>query len=131
MKGRSCDRAGLQCRFGCISSRHSLLQVTSHPFLCEGIEEDFTLDRAGKDDELQRLIASSGKMLLLAKLLPKLRAEGHKVPTMLRHYAAQSRGCRVLVWNWIPARATSRFLKAHEKSIGPDGDELRPAFDVV
>ncbi len=57
-----------------------LSQVTSHPFLCEGIEEDFTLKRGeGKGDELQRLIASSGKMLLLAKLLPKLRAEGHKV----------------------------------------------------
>ena len=57
-------------------------QVTSHPFLCEGIEDDYVLTRsAGKDDELQRLIASSGKMLLLAKLLPKLRAEGHKVPS--------------------------------------------------
>ena len=68
-----------------------MLQVTSHPFLCEGIEEDFTLKRGeGKDDELQRLIASSGKMLLLAKLLPKLRAEGHKVPI---------KPCKSLLWH--------------------------------
>ena len=29
--------------------------------------------------ELQRLVQASGKMVLLDKLLPKLRAEGHKV----------------------------------------------------
>lgn len=29
--------------------------------------------------ELERLVAASGKMVLLNKLLPKLRAEGHKV----------------------------------------------------
>ena len=63
------------------------LQVTSHPFLCDGVEEDFMAKRgAAKDDELQRLIASSGKMLLLAKLLPKLRAEGHKVPMVCRSW---------------------------------------------
>jgi hypothetical protein len=28
---------------------------------------------------VQMLVGSSGKMLLLAKLLPKLRVEGHKV----------------------------------------------------
>ena len=31
--------------------------------------------------ELELLVQSSGKMLLLHKLLPKLKAEGHKVST--------------------------------------------------
>ena len=54
-------------------------QVTSHPFLCDGLEDDVAFKRAASgDSELQMLIGSSGKMLLLAKLLPKLRAEGHK-----------------------------------------------------
>lgn len=51
-------------------------------FLCNGLEEDFALNRHAAGDagtELDRLIQSSGKMLLLHKLLPKLKAEGHKV----------------------------------------------------
>ena len=34
---------------------------------------------AGTDDTLDALVHSSGKMLLLHKLLPKLRTEGRKV----------------------------------------------------
>ena len=53
-------------------------------FLCNGLEEDFALKRhaAGNvsvSSELDMLVQSSGKMLLLHKLLPKLKAEGHKV----------------------------------------------------
>ena len=51
-------------------------------FLCNGLEDDFGLKRHAAGDagsELDRLIQSSGKMLLLHKLLPKLKAEGHKV----------------------------------------------------
>ena len=65
------------------------LQVTSHPFLCDGLEEDIAFKRAAsKDSELQMLVGSSGKMLLLAKLLPKLRAEGHKVRVALSGWAS-------------------------------------------
>ena len=51
-------------------------------FLCNGLEDDFGLKRHAAGDagtELERLIQSSGKMLLLHKLLPKLKAEGHRV----------------------------------------------------
>ena len=51
-------------------------------FLCNGLEDDFGLKRHAAGDagtELERLIQSSGKMLLLHKLLPKLKTEGHRV----------------------------------------------------
>ena len=51
-------------------------------FLCNGLEEDFAVKRHAAGDagsELDLLVHSSGKMLLLHKLLPKLKAEGHKV----------------------------------------------------
>ena len=56
--------------------------VLALQFLCNGLEEDFALKRhtAGNaGTELDLLVQSSGKMLLLHKLLPKLRSEGHKV----------------------------------------------------
>ena len=51
-------------------------------FLCQGVEDHVTLQHAMQGQqlpELQRLVQASGKMVLLDKLLPKLRAEGHKV----------------------------------------------------
>ncbi|KAL0028186.1 hypothetical protein WJX79_000439 [Trebouxia sp. C0005] len=59
-----------------------LRKVCCHPFLCNGLEEDFAVKRHAAGDagsELDLLVQSSGKMLLLHKLLPKLKAEGHKV----------------------------------------------------
>ena len=51
-------------------------------FLCNGLEEDFAMKRhavGSAGSELDLLVQSSGKMLLLHKLLPKLKDEGHKV----------------------------------------------------
>ena len=51
-------------------------------FLCRGLEDHvaFEQQRAGQQlPELEQLVQASGKMVLLNKLLPKLRAEGHKV----------------------------------------------------
>ena len=51
-------------------------------FLCRGLEDHVTFEqqRAGQQlPELEQLVQASGKMVLLNKLLPKLRAEGHKV----------------------------------------------------
>eukprot|EP00854_Cymbomonas_tetramitiformis_P006879 gene6879-8213_t len=62
-----------------------LRKVCNHPFLCSGLEEDFTAKRAaaagGRDglDTTQMYVDSSGKMVLLDKLLPKLKEGGHKV----------------------------------------------------
>ena len=73
-----------------------LRKCCNHPFLLDGVEqrenerqhaellENGNLDGKSKD-ELQHMISemgyiqSSGKMVLLDKLLPKLRQEGHKV----------------------------------------------------
>jgi hypothetical protein len=60
-------------------------------FLCDGLEEDMTSrweaaraaaaaeGAAGLHKEVEALTRASGKMLLLHKLLPKLRAEGRQV----------------------------------------------------
>ena len=50
-------------------------------FLCNGLEEDMALRRAmaqSTSDERELMERASGKMVLLAKLLPKLRAEGRR-----------------------------------------------------
>ncbi|CAK0786707.1 hypothetical protein CVIRNUC_009921 [Coccomyxa viridis] len=59
-----------------------LRKVCCHPFLCRGLEDYVTFEqqKAGQQlPELEQLVQASGKMVLLNKLLPKLRAEGHKV----------------------------------------------------
>ncbi|KAK9815748.1 hypothetical protein WJX72_008847 [[Myrmecia] bisecta] len=60
-----------------------LRKVCCHPYLCNGLEDDIALRRqaAGESgmSELDLLVQASGKMVLLHKLLPKLKAEGHKV----------------------------------------------------
>jgi SNF2 family DNA or RNA helicase len=59
-----------------------LRKVCCHPFLCDGLEDDVAARRRAAGlatDEISSLVQASGKMLLLHKLLPKLRSEGHKV----------------------------------------------------
>lgn len=61
-----------------------LRKVCCHPFLCDGIEDDYHERKAAagerhQRDQIESLVQSSGKMLLLHKLLPKLQKEGHKV----------------------------------------------------
>jgi len=60
-----------------------LRKVCCHPFLCDGLEADIAARRAANGlhsrDDVSALAESSGKMVLLHKLLPKLRSEGHKV----------------------------------------------------
>ncbi|KAK9835518.1 hypothetical protein WJX74_002180 [Apatococcus lobatus] len=61
-----------------------LRKVCCHPWLCNGLEDDMMMKRhqssgANPADTLDALVHSSGKMLLLHKLLPKLRGEGRKV----------------------------------------------------
>ncbi|KAF5833766.1 P-loop containing nucleoside triphosphate hydrolase protein [Dunaliella salina] len=76
-----------------------LRKLCCHPFLCEGLEEDITARRAlavsqaqqaGSSaaeqharlqqlSELEMLVRSCGKMVLLSKLLPRLREEGRRV----------------------------------------------------
>jgi hypothetical protein len=66
-----------------------LRKCCNHPFLINGIEETTTAaavenakegeDPMSTDAVYGRLIAASGKLVLLDKLLPKLRSDGHRV----------------------------------------------------
>ena len=65
-----------------------LRKVCNHPFLCDGVEEDYgkrMKDAAASAEspaplsELDLLVSACGKMQLLHKLLPKLREEKRKV----------------------------------------------------
>jgi len=57
-------------------------QVCNHPFQCNGFQDDFHqkwIAGGGNPNPTAQLVAASGKMVLLDKLLPKLKAGGHKV----------------------------------------------------
>ncbi|ETV98551.1 hypothetical protein, variant [Aphanomyces invadans] len=59
-----------------------LRKCCNHPFLIKGAEErELEALGAAPDPEklMQTTIQASGKMVLVSKLLPKLKAEGHKV----------------------------------------------------
>ncbi|KAL0970047.1 hypothetical protein UPYG_G00236430 [Umbra pygmaea] len=62
-----------------------LRKCCNHPFLVKGAEEMITaqlstvFDPHSPDFPLQTLVHSAGKLVLLDKLLPKLKAGGHKV----------------------------------------------------
>ena len=57
-----------------------LRKLCNHPLLIENAEQDMLSDvTAGQDVDHETLIRHCGKMVLLDILLPKLRAEGHKV----------------------------------------------------
>lgn len=63
-----------------------LRKCCNHPFLIRGAEKSIVAETQEKDPSsspdatlLQSMLNSSGKMVLLDKLLPKLRAQGHKV----------------------------------------------------
>jgi chromodomain-helicase-DNA-binding protein 1 len=55
-----------------------LKKTCNHPFLFESAEDNF---RGGDDDTLRavdRLVVTSGKMVLLDKLMTRLKATGHR-----------------------------------------------------
>jgi SNF2 family DNA or RNA helicase len=57
-----------------------LRKCCNHPYLLEGVEEMELRDVPPSPEEIHsRLIAASGKLVLIDKLLPRLRSENHKV----------------------------------------------------
>jgi SNF2 family DNA or RNA helicase len=56
-----------------------LRKVCSHPFLLPGVEDKETGGATTNEEFLKILIAASGKLVLVDKLLPKLKNTGHKV----------------------------------------------------
>ena len=56
-----------------------LRHCCNHPFLIKGVVDAEGLSGADDATWLSHLVSSSGKMLLLDKLLPHLQAQGHRV----------------------------------------------------
>lgn len=56
-----------------------LRKVCNHPFLIKGVEDRETIGKETNAEYFNALVESSGKMILLDKLLPKLKEGGHKV----------------------------------------------------
>ena len=52
-----------------------LKKAANHPYLFDGAENQTNSD----EDTLKGLVMSSGKMVLLDKLLARLRQDGHRV----------------------------------------------------
>ena len=55
-----------------------LRKLCNHPFLCRGMR-DTLVGGSTREEEIESLVTHSGKFVLVDKLLPKLRAGGHKV----------------------------------------------------
>jgi chromodomain-helicase-DNA-binding protein 7 len=67
------------------SSSHDRMQLRkccNHLFLLNGVEEEFRAKQLSSGEEMQEgdfLTKASGKLVLLDKLLPRLKEEGHRV----------------------------------------------------
>ena len=56
-----------------------LRHCCNHPFLIKGVVQAEGLEHADDDTWCERLVHSSGKLVLLDKLLPSLQRQGHRV----------------------------------------------------
>eukprot|EP00026_Physarum_polycephalum_P000102 Phypoly_transcript_00102.p1 GENE.Phypoly_transcript_00102~~Phypoly_transcript_00102.p1 ORF type:complete len:2164 (+),score=408.47 Phypoly_transcript_00102:294-6785(+) len=56
-----------------------LRKCCNHPYLIKGVEQNETEHLTSREQIYHKLIEASGKMVLIDKLLPKLKAGGHKV----------------------------------------------------
>ena len=68
MDGPSLNNLAMQLRKCC-----------NHLFLLRGVEEEFRRKQKSGMSELDFLVNGSGKLVLLDKLLPRLKEEGHRV----------------------------------------------------
>jgi chromodomain-helicase-DNA-binding protein 7 len=76
-----------------------LRKCCNHPFLLNGVEEDVReLERNSgeKSSEGDFLVKASGKLVLLDKLLPRLKADGHRVLIFSQFKVRRAR-CTVIV----------------------------------
>ncbi|KAF2862718.1 hypothetical protein K470DRAFT_227700 [Piedraia hortae CBS 480.64] len=56
-----------------------LKKASNHPFMFPGTEDRIVGDVATREDQLRALITTSGKMMLLDRLLTKMKKDGHRV----------------------------------------------------
>ena len=60
--------------------------------------------RGAEAQEIDRIVNASGKMVLLNKLLPKLRSEGHKVRAiffLVPSFAKHPHACMCCIHDWL------------------------------
>ena len=62
-----------------VNLQMELRKACNHPWLIKGVEDSDTNDLGEDQTFLDVLLKTSGKCVLLDKLLPKLKAEGHRV----------------------------------------------------
>ena len=62
-----------------VNLQMELRKACNHPFLIKGVEESLLAGPLADQTPLDQLLKASGKMVLLDKLLPKLKSEGHRV----------------------------------------------------
>ena len=62
-----------------VNLQMELRKACNHPWLIKGIEDADTADLSAEQTFLDVLLKTSGKCVLLDKLLPKLKSEGHRV----------------------------------------------------
>ena len=78
-----------------------LKKTCNHPFLFESAEEDY---RGGEDDlnAVDRLVVTSGKMVLLDKLMKRLKETGHRSALYQKalHKLLQGGACCHIVIHW-------------------------------
>ncbi|CAN0188476.1 unnamed protein product [Ectocarpus sp. 6 AP-2014] len=56
-----------------------LRKCCNHPFLISGVEDDVSQQLGGNKTSKEHLVKHSGKLVLLDKLLPRLKTQGHRV----------------------------------------------------
>ncbi|CAN0462881.1 unnamed protein product, partial [Ectocarpus sp. 12 AP-2014] len=56
-----------------------LRKCCNHPFLINGVEDDVSQQLGGNKTSKEHLVKHSGKLVLLDKLLPRLKTQGHRV----------------------------------------------------
>jgi superfamily II DNA or RNA helicase len=56
-----------------------LRKCCNHPYLLKGVEEEENKEPKIGEEAMRRMIEASGKLVLIDKLLPRLKADGHKV----------------------------------------------------
>ena len=81
-----------------------LRKCCNHPYLIKGVETADTAE-AERLGYVEALLRASGKLMLLDKLLPKLKAEGHRVLVTPAQFPTHPRG-RLLVHRVPRARPT-------------------------
>jgi chromodomain-helicase-DNA-binding protein 7 len=79
-----------------------LRKCCNHPFLLNGVEDDIRAQESDGPDKVSEgdfLVRASGKLVLLDKLLPRLRDDGHRVLIFSQFKVSMSLAFYFCVWH--------------------------------